>query len=479
MHVQTGLEHTLLAAGRPVATSFAGGAKRWATIPHQPTQAATERVVRDTFNLAGQPYYAARLVMGDLLPLQGPLTLGEPGLEAEVALPVTDIIATQQHLRSTLLASILAVVAFSSVLGVFLARQISQPLAHLTGAAATLSQGDLTSPVTVDTQIREVALVAWALEGARLDLQLTLNDLRREKAWSSHLLESIVEGIMTLDYYGRITFFSQGAERITGWRRDEVIGRNCDEIFRPEDTDEPFSQLIPPPDQRRKVAVKLANDRQATLAITGAQLHPEGHSARVALVFRDVSEEEVVHRLLGHFLANIAHEFRTPLSALAASVELLLDQAPDLNPAELQELLTSLHLGVLGLQTLVDNLLESASIEAGRFRVSPRPSDLAEIIAEVTRTMQPLLAKRNQPLRLEIPAVRYWSICSQTRASMGLMRRRLPSGLRWRIAGCGSRWSTGVKVFRRNTGMIYSTVLYIIELVVRRLNTGLVWVYRW
>jgi signal transduction histidine kinase len=134
-------------------------------------------------------------------------------------------------------------------------------------------------------------------------------------------------------------------------------------------------------------------------------LSPEGHADQVALVFRDVSDEEVMHRLVGHFLANIAHEFRTPLSALAASVELLLDQAPDLTPAELQELLTSLHLGVLGLQTLIDNLLESASIEAGRFRVSPRPANLADIIAEVTQTLQPLLLKRSQNLKIESPSL--------------------------------------------------------------------------
>jgi signal transduction histidine kinase len=132
---------------------------------------------------------------------------------------------------------------------------------------------------------------------------------------------------------------------------------------------------------------------------------PEAGDARVALVFRDVSEEEAVHRLMGHFLANVAHEFRTPLSALAASVELLLDQAPDLSSAELRELLSSLHLGILGLQTLVDNLVEGASIEAGRFRVSARPANLGKIIAEAIQTMQPLLDKHSQHLVVELPAV--------------------------------------------------------------------------
>jgi PAS domain S-box-containing protein len=396
IHAQTGLEHTLLAGGQPVATSFKANLRQAATSqPATPT--ADERSALVTFAVAGQPYYAARLAVGDLLSSQ------EPGFEAEVALPVTNVVATQQRLVRTLLAGIAAVAVIGSILGALLARRISRPLDRLTKAATRLSRGDLTSPVPTDPRVREIALVAWALEAARLDLQTTLTDLRREKAWSSNLLESIVEGIVTLDLHGRITFFSQGAERITGWSREEVIGRSCDDVLRPADHDKLFSQLMPARGRRTKVTLILAGGRQATLAITGAKLSPEGSPAQVALVFRDVSEEELMHRLVGQFLSNIAHEFRTPLSALAASVELLLDQAADLSPAELQELLSSLHLGVLGLQTLIDNLLESASIEAGRFRVSPRPANLADIIAEVTRTLQPLLARRCQVLKVELP----------------------------------------------------------------------------
>jgi PAS domain S-box-containing protein len=250
-----------------------------------------------------------------------------------------------------------------------------------------------------------VALLARALGGARVDLQGTLAELRREKAWTDHLLEAIVEGIVTLDRKGRITFFSHGAERITGWRRDQVMGQTCDQVFKPTETDAAFSQLVPVPGRRQKIPVEMRDGREAILAVTGARLlPPDGEDAQVALVFRDVSEAEAVHRLLGHFLANVAHEFRTPLSAVAASVELLLDQAPDLTAAELEELLASLHLGVWGLQTLIDNLLESASIEAGHFRVYPRPSNLGEIIAEAIGMMQPSLDKRGQHLVVELPA---------------------------------------------------------------------------
>jgi PAS domain S-box-containing protein len=259
--------------------------------------------------------------------------------------------------------------------------------------------------VSVETQVREVVSVAQALESARIDLQHTLTRLKQEKEWGSHLLESIVEGIVTLDQRRCISFFSSGAERITGWGRDDVLRRSIDEVFKLVDADTPFSLQIPPPGQKQIIAVKLANGRQATLAITGARLMPsEADEAEVALVFRDVSEEEAISRLLGHFMSDVAHEFRTPLSALAASIELLLDQAHDLSVAELRELLTSLHLGILGLQTLVDNLLESASIEARRFRVYPSPSDLGSIIGEAIQTMAPLLKKYGQRLVVELPA---------------------------------------------------------------------------
>jgi PAS domain S-box-containing protein len=384
MSAQTGLDHTLLVHGQPVATS---SPLRRALPSSAPVDAS-----QDTFEVDGHPYYAA------YLPLDG------PGLQAEVALEVSGIAGTQRRLVWTLAGSILVVVMVASLLGTYLARRIGRPLSRLADAAGIMSKGDLDSPFAIEAGVREVALVAQALEGARSDLKRTLAELRREKVWIDHLLEAIVEGIVTLDRQGHITFFSHGAERITGWRREEVIGRSCDQVFKPLETDAPFSELIPAPGRREKILVELRDGRQAILAITGARLlPPEGGAARVALVFRDVSEAEAVHRLLGRFLANVAHEFRTPLSALAASVELLMDQAPDLSAAELDELLNSVHLGVVGLQTLIDNLLESASIEAGHFRVYARPSRLDEILADAIRTMQPLLDKRDQRLVVELP----------------------------------------------------------------------------
>ena len=394
MQSQTGLEHTLLVDGQPVASSITGGAMSWLEGTHDVVENGVPGVSQAAeFELKGRPYYVARLTNGD------------PNFEDEVALDVTDVVATEQRLVGLLMGSIVLVVLIGSILGVFLARRVSRPLTKLANAAQVLSTGNLDQSVHVKAQVREVNQLSKALENARKDLQQSVTVLRQAKAWTDNLLEAINEGIVTLDRHGYITFFSPGAERIIGLSQEEALHQHCDQIFQVVDTDERFSRSLPPPDRQIKSTVVLADGRVATLSLTGARLvPPESDETEMALVFRDVSEAELVHRFMGEFLANITHEFRTPISALAASTELLLDQADDLKPEELRNLLNSLYMGIVGLQTLVDNLLESARLEAGRFRVYPRPIELGEIIADATNIMQPLLARHEQRLMVELPA---------------------------------------------------------------------------
>jgi signal transduction histidine kinase len=184
--------------------------------------------------------------------------------------------------------------------------------------------------------------------------------------------------------------------------------------------------------------------RSVSLAITGASLAPtEAGKASLALVLRDVTNEEAIRRLLGDFLANITHEFRTPLTAQAVSIELLLDQLDDLDRGELRELLTAHYLGVLSLQTLIDNLLEGASIEAGRFRVSPEPIELADVISKASQTMQPLMEKYGLQLRMDLPEDLPLVQADARRTSQVLVNL-LSNAIKWTAKGSEIRLSVRI-----------------------------------
>lgn len=254
------------------------------------------------------------------------------------------------------------------------------------------------------TRFRLLAAASAAGLAWRAYLQ-RLAELRRAKAWYERLTESIAEGLVVVDAAGRITFFNQGAERITGWRRGEALGRGIRDVLNLSESDQDrLIDFLAAPNARRRLRFKTRGGRPVSLAVTGARLvPPDGGPPQTALVLRDVSDEEEGHHLHSYFLANITHEFRTPLAGLNASIELLMDEGAYLSPDEMDELIASIHLSASGLQALVDNLLESVTIEAGHFAIHRRPVAINAVLAEAIRLMQPLLDRRRQTLALTEP----------------------------------------------------------------------------
>ena len=286
---------------------------------------------------------------------------------------------------------------------VLVARRISTPLNQLAKSAASLREGDLQTPLKTPSNVWEIDQLSNALEDARISLKYSLDQLRQEKLWIENLMNSIVEGLVTVDDSFRITFASKSLERILGLDATLLPGKHLDDVFLPIPGESSFSQQMPESNQSCRIAV-CKDDEEILLSVSASNALPaESGNATRALMVRDVSDEERVHRLVGEFMANITHEFRTPLSALAASVELLRDELPNLSVEETGQLLEALNIGIIDLQALIDNLIETASIEAGRFKVNPKAVELSTILSDAIKTVQPLILKKGLRLQMVDP----------------------------------------------------------------------------
>jgi PAS domain S-box-containing protein len=320
----------------------------------------------------------------------------------EVALPVDETTLAVRQALLVLVASTILIGLAGSTVGAVLARKIAGPIEALTDSADRLSRGNLDEPVPTVPGSPEIVTLATALEASRLHLRRTLDELTDSNEWSENLIESIVEGVLTVDADGTVDFFSRGAERLTGWQRDEAVGLPLDLVLRPvEPASLGWLENLPEEGSKREVRVFNQAGREVSLAITAARLSPTaGSETQTALVLRDVTEEEAVLGLRSYFLANISHEFKTPLAALNASIELLMDEAEKFSSEDISALLKSIHVSSLGLQTLVDNLLESTSIQAGRFTVRSRPTRLSQVLEDALHFVRPLIERRHQSLRV-------------------------------------------------------------------------------
>ncbi|MDQ3248860.1 MAG: PAS domain-containing sensor histidine kinase, partial [Chloroflexota bacterium] len=251
----------------------------------------------------------------------------------------------------------------------------------------------------------EVATLSTAFIKSQASMLRTLEERSQARDWLNTLIQSIVEGVVTFDNRGQVTFVSQGAESVTGWPSAEAVGQSVDRLLPP--VDEPSTPLrnrIPPLGGQRLIETLTRSGKPLTLAVSSTRLPAaSGQTEQVALVLRDVTHEEALRHLHTYFLASISHEFQTPLSTLNASLDLLLDQAESYSIAEVHEVLKPAHLSLLTLQNLVNNLLQSGSIEAGYFTIRRQPTDLQQVVTDAQRLVQPLLDRRRQLLTITLP----------------------------------------------------------------------------
>ncbi len=331
---------------------------------------------------------------------------GEAIALLEARLPSRDIDASVGSLVKRLLVTAIVLAALAVLAGVILGQQVTGPVATLTDAVERLGHGDFSTSIPVGGT-REVGKLARTMEHMRNNLVELTGTLRRREAEAQAVLSGIVEGVYAVDKSRVIRYLNPQAARLLGVQAHDAIGRFCGDVLkpcaenghRPCETHCPILQARADGSAQATERLNLREGAARTTIITSAAPVDELQ----VQVIRDETELEGVRRARDSVLANISHEFRTPLAAQLASIELL-REGMDTMPVEQQkELVYSLERGSLRLTRLIDNLLESVRIESGQLGIRRQSVSLAEIVEDADALIGALLRQRRQTLELQIP----------------------------------------------------------------------------
>jgi signal transduction histidine kinase len=331
---------------------------------------------------------------------------GEAVALIEALLPTAAIDTSSSHMTRKLLvtAAILAVLAVFA--GVILSELIAGPVKALTEAAGRLGQGDFSTSIPPGGAA-EVGVLARTMEDMRRNLVDLTGTLRRREAEAQAVLGGIVEGVYAVDKDRTIRYLNPQAASLLGVTPEQAVGRFCGDVLKPcnEEGKRPCDFRCPILQARTDGSAKAIEHLQVgsaeprTTVITSSSI-VDGLQVQV---IRDETELEAVRRARDTVLANISHEFRTPLAAQLASIELLLEGMETLEPAQQKELVMSLERGALRLTRLIDNLLESVRIESGQLNIRHQSVDLAEVVEDAQALIGSLLTLRRQTLEVTLP----------------------------------------------------------------------------
>jgi two-component system phosphate regulon sensor histidine kinase PhoR len=201
-----------------------------------------------------------------------------------------------------------------------------------------------------------------------VQLEGRIAGLEEDRQLLRAVLGGMAEGVIAVDARRRLLFANAAADRLFGLDPNSV-GRLVPELIRAPQVDRAVEATLSGPEAHRvEIAVPAPDGRlrgnALVLAVQGTPL-PGSPPPGAVLVFHDVTETRRLERVRQDFVANASHELKTPVAAIKAYAETLLDGA--LHDDEVNE--TFLHRideQADRLNQLVLDLLSLARLESGQ-----------------------------------------------------------------------------------------------------------------
>jgi len=203
-------------------------------------------------------------------------------------------------------------------------------------------------------------------------LGLRFDQLRRERAESAALVESMIEGVVAADAKGRILTANSAARRILGYKFDEQLPSFA-ELFRVKEAREVVDQVM----QGTAVRDREIGMEDRSLLMNARPLPAGG----AVLVLHDLTELRRLESMRREFVANVSHELKTPITSISGYAETLLTDTPDQETT--RHFLETIAGNARRMQRLVDDLLDLARLEAKQWHPDPEPVEVEDLAGEV------------------------------------------------------------------------------------------------
>ena len=254
---------------------------------------------------------------------------------------------------------IIVAVALTFTFGYGVRIIVARPLRRISVVSRKLAAGHLDQrlPITGD---EEIASLGTSLNTMAQTLSEKIQALSDGKQQLELILEAMEQGVMVLDREARISLTNTSLRHLLGTERD-LSRRTPLEVLRRPELDDAVHAVLDT-GAPRLLEIDTGNNRvlQANVApVTNAF----GNVDSVVVVFNDLTDIRRTERMRRDFVANVSHEFKTPLTSIRGYTETLLSGAKD-DPKIVVDFLATIERNAQHLEALVSDLLTLAKLEA-------------------------------------------------------------------------------------------------------------------
>ena len=238
-----------------------------------------------------------------------------------------------------------------------------------------------------------------------------IEQLASEKKKLEITLASIGDGAFTINRKGEITFFNTMAEKLTGFKKKEVLGKPYQNIlkFIKESNKKEDYKSIEMALKKGKIGymanhhfLASKNGKKIPIANSAAPIQDDrGKVSGCIVIFRDMTHEHEMDQMQAEFIALASHQLRTPLTAMRWFSELLLGEEFGPLNSKQKECIADTQGSIIRMTELVNGLINITKISAGRLDITLESVDLNDFFKALFQEIKPLAHKKKQKLIFE------------------------------------------------------------------------------
>jgi two-component system, OmpR family, phosphate regulon sensor histidine kinase PhoR len=332
-------------------------------------------------------YYAFR----EYLPGDAPVII-------RLALPMEGLDEPLGRFRTNLWIGSLLIFLLAGAAALLMSRSYSDRVERLREFSRRVAEGDF-RPLPSDGTGDTLEALGSSLNQTASRLDRTIRTLTEERNLSSAILGSMVEGVAVVNGAERLVFTNPGFASILGLDVPPVAGSSLLEVVRQTELIEAVRRVLAG-EPRVEAEIATGTLRQHFFAATVASVRA-GETSGAVIVLHDITELRKLERVRRDFVANVSHEFRTPLTAIQGFAETLIAGALD-DPQNRGRFLNIILEHARRLARLTEDLLKLSQMDADRLELEIRPVKVAQLVESCYETARHRAAEKELFLTLEL-----------------------------------------------------------------------------
>jgi two-component system, OmpR family, sensor histidine kinase VicK len=321
-------------------------------------------------------------------------TIGAIYLEASIE----SIFKQIQRINNILVTGTVIALIITGLLGVFLARTITRPMADMRKQALVMARGDFSRQVQLygDDEIGQLAMTFNNLT-KKLQEATAITESERRKLRS--VLTYMTDGVIATDRDGAIILMNDRAEEMLNISRQNALGTSLMELLR-LNTNYTWEELY---NEYESMLLDFSTDdlHYVVRANFSTIQKDDGPINGLICVLHDVTEQEQIDNERREFVFNVSHELRTPLTTMRSYLEALADgawQDDNIAPRFLEVTQNETERMI----RLVTDLLQLSKMDSKDYRFNFREIDLVDFLNGIIDRFE-MLEKENIELSRTLP----------------------------------------------------------------------------